>query len=169
MSNVWPNMFKLMLSNWTFGYTWIRNIGCRSLVWPFYVLEVKHQQHIQKYVKIWITEGKVHKARQQNIALSLRKLFFTRDQCAHNIRTHKVSSKPSFGTTTRTALQGSKTVLKHGKNYIISSEIWELLDLVGKKWKLQELWRVSVRFIFEKCIYNDDNCQTSILWRMNVS
>ena len=100
---------------WTFGYTWIRNIGCRSLVWPFYVLEVKHQRHIQKYVKIWITEGKVHKARQQNIALSLRKLFFTRDQCAHNIRTHKVSSKPSFGTTTRTALQGSKTVLKHGK------------------------------------------------------
>ena len=28
-----------------------------------------------------------------------------------------MSSKPSFGTTTRTALQGSKTVLKHGKSH----------------------------------------------------
>ena len=49
----------------------------------------------RKFIKFQILNQCVYFwSRQQNIALSLRKLFFTRDQCAHNIRTpHKVSSK----------------------------------------------------------------------------
>ena len=51
--------------------------------------------HLRKFIKFQILNQCVcFWSRQQNIALSLRKLFFTRDQCAHNIRTpHKVSSK----------------------------------------------------------------------------
>ena len=119
---------------------------------PISLLEVNNQLYVIKYVKIWITEGKVHKARQQNIALSLRKLFFTRDQCAHNIRTHKVSSKPSFGTTTRTAVQGPKIVLKYGKfhhflrNLILFEDFWNWQE------KSENYKELAKGLFLEECI-----------------